>query len=1036
MKKIGLLFLLVLCLALTSVGGYAKETKTFNHSPGLKAHATTPELGAPVEVPRVTAQAGTTYLGTWTFDSGPSCVDEGWTSADFTENTGDYWHVDNFNGLGGGALGLLTPLEGAKSMWCGARPNSASEILCGYSTLPGYGDNWSQKLCTTCLTVVGDVNLSFLASWDSEPGFDQTTVEYSACDDDWTAVATTQNAGNGGVYDGTQASILDDVVLGDTLHTGTIQIRFNFASDGGYSDQDALYASDGAFLLDSVRIADATGELDFEDFESAAVGDLGAGIWSICNEPGYGDFAAIYTGLSLLQLDPCYSDLDCMWSFFTGSTATYACGGYPATPAVPYTNSRGQEIKNSIWSPLIPWIGTGSQAHLLFNVYRDLPFDALVFYEWYVRSWTDGCPGPWRNDGFVWYGPRGIDWLPDDFSFGDKVDVGADHIQVAVGVWDVCQYVCGIWGTGDCHTNAPLFDDIRVIRINAEGPQWVGRDIDLFQDNFAEDGTATGTVRIDMAQDILPLSSANSFVPGDSAAIQVSDPENGLATDPYTGFGPAVYGYVRVDAAGPAKTGWALTDDPFRWPLVDSTTSASGDTWYMLRLDSCYTQPGRVNPAPLRYCLDLNDNLLVPGDTLHFFFGAQSANTGAWTYYFHAYNYLDNFNTVGSINEGTDFEEAAANAEEMTCLPAAGLSPGNDILYVDDATDRVVQPYFDTAFQQLGILDRVDRYDTRGSASNVSNGLASRVQNVAQQLIPFYKKIIWSSGNLDSGILGDGVNNNEKVDDYALIFSFLDQSERGPGFWLTGDYAAMEWSQLGTASPVSLRSAYMNFNLLSEDHGDVGLGVAPLVIGAAGGWFDNITGPDTLIAYGGCAGINEFDVLTPQGSAVAQAHYDGNLSYPAILTQQTTNSAGATANVMLTGFSYHYIRDDRPAGIMDRVWHLKKALAFLGNTTDEPTAVNPVARRYSLSQNYPNPFNPTTTITYTLAERADVSLRIYNVAGQLIRTLVNETGSPGEVHTATWDGRNDAGQSVSSGVYFYRLTAGSYVQTKKMVLLK
>jgi hypothetical protein len=139
---------------------------------------------------------------------------------------------------------------------------------------------------------------------------------------------------------------------------------------------------------------------------------------------------------------------------------------------------------------------------------------------------------------------------------------------------------------------------------------------------------------------------------------------------------------------------------------------------------------------------------------------------------------------------------------------------------------------------------------------------------------------------------------------------------------------------------------------------------------------------------------------------------------------------------VLSGFSYHYIRDDRATPVMDRVIHLKKVLAFLGNQTDEPTAADPVTYRNSLSQNYPNPFNPTTTIEYTLKEQANVSLRVYNVAGQLIRTLVEETKTPGEVHTVTWDGRNDAGQSVSSGVYFYKLVAGGYVQTKKMVLLK
>jgi hypothetical protein len=139
---------------------------------------------------------------------------------------------------------------------------------------------------------------------------------------------------------------------------------------------------------------------------------------------------------------------------------------------------------------------------------------------------------------------------------------------------------------------------------------------------------------------------------------------------------------------------------------------------------------------------------------------------------------------------------------------------------------------------------------------------------------------------------------------------------------------------------------------------------------------------------------------------------------------------------MLSGFAYNYIRDDRPTGILDRVDHLRSILAFLGNSTEEPTGADPLAYEYSLSQNYPNPFNPTTTIRYTVRDRAQVSLNVYNVAGQLIRTLVNESKSPGQVHTAIWDGRNDAGVTVSSGVYFYKLVAGDYVQTRKMVLLK
>lgn len=88
-----------------------------------------------------------------------------------------------------------------------------------------------------------------------------------------------------------------------------------------------------------------------------------------------------------------------------------------------------------------------------------------------------------------------------------------------------------------------------------------------------------------------------------------------------------------------------------------------------------------------------------------------------------------------------------------------------------------------------------------------------------------------------------------------------------------------------------------------------------------------------------------------------------------------------------------------------------------------------------LDQNSPNPFNPTTTIRFTLAEKQNVTVSVYDVSGRLVRTLlggVRDTGS----HTVTWDGRDSAGATVGSGVYFYRLDAGKFSDTKKMVLLK
>jgi hypothetical protein len=132
------------------------------------------------------------------------------------------------------------------------------------------------------------------------------------------------------------------------------------------------------------------------------------------------------------------------------------------------------------------------------------------------------------------------------------------------------------------------------------------------------------------------------------------------------------------------------------------------------------------------------------------------------------------------------------------------------------------------------------------------------------------------------------------------------------------------------------------------------------------------------------------------------------------------------------------VSSDRPAGIPDRADHLRDILDFIGNDLGEPTKITdtPVFTN-RLAQNYPNPFNPTTTIRYSIKEHAHVTLKIDNVAGQLVKTLVNEKQQPRqEGYSVQWNGLRNDGQPVSSGAYFYRLKAGDFVRTKKMVLMK
>jgi hypothetical protein len=111
-----------------------------------------------------------------------------------------------------------------------------------------------------------------------------------------------------------------------------------------------------------------------------------------------------------------------------------------------------------------------------------------------------------------------------------------------------------------------------------------------------------------------------------------------------------------------------------------------------------------------------------------------------------------------------------------------------------------------------------------------------------------------------------------------------------------------------------------------------------------------------------------------------------------------------------------------------KVGHATEALADLIVSADEPSRALPAA--FALEQNYPNPFNPSTTIRYSLPERSYVTLTVFNALGQRVATL-----EEGEKEAGFQEVRFDA-SSLASGVYLYRLTAGEYVQARKLILLR
>lgn len=120
-------------------------------------------------------------------------------------------------------------------------------------------------------------------------------------------------------------------------------------------------------------------------------------------------------------------------------------------------------------------------------------------------------------------------------------------------------------------------------------------------------------------------------------------------------------------------------------------------------------------------------------------------------------------------------------------------------------------------------------------------------------------------------------------------------------------------------------------------------------------------------------------------------------------------------------------------GDPDLVTHPGDASSFPA-VTDVDEIVN-LPIEFKLNTNYPNPFNPSTNISFSIAQKSNVVLEIYNAIGEKVKTLIDQNYSVGN-YSAVWNARDDFGNKVNSGIYIYRLVSDNFVDTKRMVLLK
>jgi hypothetical protein len=240
----------------------------------------------------------------------------------------------------------------------------------------------------------------------------------------------------------------------------------------------------------------------------------------------------------------------------------------------------------------------------------------------------------------------------------------------------------------------------------------------------------------------------------------------------------------------------------------------------------------------------------------------------------------------------------------------------------------------------------------------------------------------------------------------------------------------------------------------------------------AAGTLINLTG--TVVAVGGTSAVHftalQYNEGTPAAGGVDGSVTTGSPVKPVLNSRIPATLAGAPQNNIMafsvnasdpggSALTYSWklndalvkgpgtdntysVRFTDPHGTAKKVTCIFTSAASLTDSTVWSfivTGVNngtTVPNDFVLGQNYPNPFNPTTLISYSLPKEAPVTFEVYNMLGVKVRTLMSgETRSAG-TYTVSWDGKNDGGVSMPSGVYLYRVVAGSYLASKKMTLLK
>ncbi len=964
-----------------------------------------------------------TYVGDFEASVG-GALPNGWTSYDITQPTETHWSVSTINNDLGGING--------SSMWCGAMIDACA----AQDPAWGYDNSW-HDLVEWRYTVL-DINSSSTVTvsgtifYDNEPGYDYGYLSYEIAGQlGYTDQASFNGRSEYADTDSTFAPIgvaFSEAITylpGEYVNGNEMVILFRFQSDGGWSDGDCSWPTRGALNVDEVTMAIVNGantDSQYDDFEA------GFGNWAVTFPQGVGDFAHVWSGLE--DWDPCNTNFSNQVAFIDDGVVVPGTGGSPCInwcygPSGYIVTTTGglagpdSHIHDALESPVMPWPNATYDGILYaFNAYRheDLSADAPgTFYTWSIRSASaaqDITTQPWLDRNFVYYG--GPDYLRVINDVTDLMEANRTEVQLQTTAYELGY----AWGwNGDDGYPAPYFDNFNVKVFPYIGPGMVTRELDIAQDNFP----AAGIIDMSVAGDLdVRFDAANNI---SLAADLRNDPGDSIVFDVV----PVRTGSV---LAGAPTLHWTLNQNPVFNPYRDSAigTATSG----VAVGDSAVGASGI--PSEIKWAFDLPDQgFLFPCDVLHYYIEASDDVAGD----------IQTSTMPGDITGFGDFSHPLAYNSTYTihCLPTITddgfggyKQPG--LLFLNDFANRGGEAEWYGAFDNIGLQAGrdYDIYYTNAPSSGVGNGIGGRATDLQ---IANYNDIVYTSGDLGVNTIANGDFDNDAGKDAEVLTLWLQSGNKD--MFLTGDDLASDLSQAGSVT-LNLMETYMGLDFVDNNLNPLIGGQATPVVKAVPGNGVIVNEP-SWVAYGGCGGINTFDAVNLQSGAVRLAEFTdpagntGAFTYSAATLMQQSNGT----RVVSMPYDFMFIYDDpgakAPAPLTARAQVLKDILGYFGIDAipGDVTAV-PGAEKF-VARAYPNPFNPTTKIEFTMPKTAEMTMKVYNVRGELVRTLIDEVREAG-LNSVMWDGTSDSGASVSSGVYFYEARTLGEVQVNKITMVK